>query len=172
MHQIKVESVTISMKTNCSHVSKYRSLCSVTLSQITARLPSQSVISGLPGVCMALSSAHKPVTCSVGVIIGMKSCYGQLKGKCSDWLWGFLFYTLSGFSILLNSLRFFFSPPQLFFFCLVLWICCHGGLTILLTPLSENEFFHPALDWLHLWGVTLSENASLLLIQSSFLRLV
>ena len=55
MHQIKVGSVTISMKTNCSHVSKYRSLCSVTLSQITARLPSQSVISGLPGVCVALA---------------------------------------------------------------------------------------------------------------------
>lgn len=29
----------------------------------------------------------------------------------------------------------------------MLWICCHGGLTILLTHLSENEFFQPA-PWL------------------------
>ena len=36
---------------------------------------------------------------------------------------------------------------------------------------QKMNFFSRPLDWLHLWAVTLSENASLLLIQSSFLWL-
>lgn len=36
---------------------------------------------------------------------------------------------------------------------------------------QKINFFSRPLDWLHLWAVTLSENASLLLIQSSFLWL-
>lgn len=147
MHQIKVESVTISMKTNCSHVSKYRSLCSVTLSQITARLPSQSVISGLPGVCVALPTAHKPVTCSVGVIIGMKWRYGQLKGKCSDCESTPRIPVLHFVRVLFTHPSFSPLPPNLLIFFLVLWICFHGGLTIMLTPLSENDFFSSA-PWL------------------------
>lgn len=161
------------MKTNCSHVSKYRSLCSVTLSQITARLPSQSVISGLPGVCVALSTAHKPVTCSVGVIIGMKWRYGQLKGKCSDW-------EATPRSPVLHFVRGLFThpsfsplPPNLFIFFLVLWICCHEAWQSCWHLCQKMIFFfHLALDWLHLPGVTPSENTILPLIYSSCLWLV
>lgn len=162
MHQIKVESVTISMKTNCSHVSKYRSLCSVTLSQITARLPSQSVISGLPGVCVALPTAHKPVTCSVGVIIGMKWRYGQLKGKCSDWESTPRIPVLHFVRVLLTHPSF--SPLAPNLLILKAWQSCWH-----LCQKMIFFFFHLALDWLHLPGVTPSENTILLLIYSSFL---
>lgn len=105
MHQIKVQTATLSMETNCSDVSKYRSLCSVTLSQITARLPPQSVILGLLGVwVLPQPSAHKPVTCSVGAIISMKYWYGKLSALGISVLhlvkvWGSNTFLLSAYSV-------------------------------------------------------------------------
>lgn len=115
-------------------------------------------------------TAH--VTCSVGAIIAMKERYGQLKGESSDWLGekllGFQFYTSSGLFLSPPSL---FSPPTLGF------ILFHFSRAKLLTwhfgwHMWQIFFFFflppPDFDWLHMWGVTLSQTASLVLIQSSY----
>lgn len=97
----------------------------------------------------------------------MKQCSGQLKGESSDWsgvkLLGFLFYTRSGLSLsprLVSSSHtcflFYFSRADL-----LAWQSHWHIWQKMISPPPEG------LDWLHLWSVTLSENASLLLIQSS-----